>query len=90
MAAYSVERLLCRRDPAAPGYRNNTTGELNGVGNEGSSWAATAVDIRGHRLIFNAGLLEPERLSNRSGGYQVRCLQAFIGRTRLPLYKFML
>lgn len=57
---------------------------LNDVGNEGSSWSATAVDYRGRRLIFNAGLLEPERLSYRSGGYQVRCLQAFIARIPVP------
>ncbi|WP_417154141.1 hypothetical protein [Rikenella microfusus] len=60
---------------------------LNDVGNEGSSWSATAVDYRGRRLIFNAGLLEPERLSYRSGGYQVRCLQAFIARNRSILLR---
>ncbi|WP_297829389.1 hypothetical protein [uncultured Rikenella sp.] len=58
----------------APGYRSSTTGALDGIGNEGSSWAVSAADIRGNRLVFNVGTVEPERLSWRAGGYPLRCL----------------
>lgn len=66
---------ICR---PAPGNRNNNTGALNDIGNEGSSWAVSTADIRGNRLIFNVGTVEPERLSWRAGGYPLRCLSAFI------------
>lgn len=62
---------ICR---PAPGNRNNNTGALNDIGNEGSSWAVSTADIRGNRLIFHVGTVEPERLSWRAGGYPLRCL----------------
>lgn len=63
---------------SAPGFRNNTTGALNNVGNEGSVWSASASGTNGVYLRFVTNAVQPSNANNRANGFPVRCLQAFI------------
>ncbi|MDE5944579.1 MAG: hypothetical protein K2G93_03220 [Rikenella sp.] len=58
------------------------------VGNNGYSWSSaipTAADVgnRAYYLDFNNGGVNPNATTNRANGLQLRCLQAFIGRSVL-------
>lgn len=68
----------------APGYRNNASGALNNVGNNGYSWSSTvaASGYNAHNLNFNTQGLNPTNTNNRANGLQVRCLQVFIVQGR--------
>ena len=61
----------------APGYRNNASGALNNVGNNGYSWSSTvaASGYNARTLGFNTQGLSPTNTNSRALGLQVRCLQ---------------
>ncbi len=75
--------LLACAGPA-PGYRdagnNGLFGALGGVGNNGYSWSSAVSGTNALRLNFNSTNLDPSNATNRAHGFQVRCLQVFIGR----------
>ncbi len=49
------------------------------VGNNGYSWSSSVSGVNGVDLNFNAANLNPSNADRRAYGFQVRCLQAFIG-----------
>ena len=67
----------------APGYRDFGRAGYEGVaretGNNGFSWSSTVSGTNGYYLNFNPTNLNPSNANNRGHGFQVRCLQAFIG-----------
>lgn len=77
--AVGSESNGCCFRPCAPGYRNNPSGALGGVGNNGYSWASSVSGINGMNLWFNTTGLNPSNTNNRANGLQVRCLQVFTG-----------
>ncbi len=67
----------CSVRQAAPGYRNNSSGEPGGVGNNGYSWSSAVSGINGRFLWFNTQDLDPSNTNNRANGRQLRCLSVF-------------
>ncbi|MCH5306079.1 MAG: hypothetical protein J1E79_06310 [Rikenella sp.] len=49
------------------------------VGNNGYSWSSSVSGTNAYNLNFNNAGLNPQNSNNRANGFQVRCLQAFIG-----------
>lgn len=70
-----------------PGYRNNTTGALNAVGERGYCSSSSVSGTNMLYLWFTPQDLKPGNTDNRATGRQVRCLQAFI---RTPLFSLPL
>ena len=73
-----------QRSPATPasGYRNNTTGALGGIGDEGTAWSSSTFadgSNNAGRLLFKGSLVNPLNNINRSYGFSVRCVQASAG-----------
>ena len=65
----------------ASGYRNNSNGSLNNVGNNGYYWSASANSSNnGHYLNFDSSNWNWNN-NNRANGYPVRAVvEAFSGR----------
>ncbi len=62
----------------ASGYRNNTTGALGGIGDEGTAWSSSTFadgSNNAGRLLFKGSLVNPLNNINRSYGFSVRCVQ---------------
>ncbi|MDE5944391.1 MAG: hypothetical protein K2G93_02255 [Rikenella sp.] len=59
----------------APGYRRYSSGTLYAVGVSGFSWSSSASGSLGYYLDFNYGGINPNHLSYRANGFQLRCLQ---------------
>ena len=82
--------MLCVRAVPAPGYRDfgraGDEGEIRNVGNNGMSWSSTVSGTNAFFLNFNTTNLNPSNANNRAHGFQVRCLQAFIGGP-CPIYR---
>ena len=67
----------------ASGFRNNTTGALGGIGDEGTAWSSSSYasgNYNAGRLLFKASLVNPLNNINRAYGFSVRCVQASAGR----------
>jgi hypothetical protein len=62
--------------PAA-GYRNNSSGALNNVGNNGDYWSASPNSSYGYNLRFYSSGVNPGNSSDRANGFSVRCVQAW-------------
>lgn len=75
----------------ASGYRNNSNGSLNNVGNNGYVWLSSAnSQNNAYNLNFNSSSVNPQNNNNRSNGYSVRPVQAFTGTAEgFPIYEFM-
>ncbi|WP_297832482.1 hypothetical protein [uncultured Rikenella sp.] len=58
----------------APGYRDDSSGVLDDIGNGGYSWGSTVSDIYGQFLWFYTRTLNPSRAHYRGHGFQLRCL----------------
>jgi len=59
--------------PAA-GYRNNSDGTLNNVGNNGNYWSGTPNGTENaYNVNFNSGNANTNN-NNRSYGFSVRCV----------------
>ena len=62
----------------ASGYRNNSTGTVNGVGSFGYFWSAVPNSTNnGRNLNFNSSNINPLNNNNRSNGFAVRPVQEF-------------
>lgn len=78
-----ILRVILSREatPPASGLRNNSSGALNNVGNNGYVWSASpraAGSTNGSFLAFNNnGLVEPFRTDNRAYAFPVRCARVF-------------
>lgn len=67
----------------APGYRDLSSGIIDGVGSAGYGWASTSItyeDANGrydhsYRLNFNSNLIKNNDHGARVYGFQVRCIQ---------------
>jgi uncharacterized protein (TIGR02145 family) len=59
--------------PAA-GYRNNSSGSLNNVGNNGNYWSSSVNGNNGRNLNFNSSNVNPNNNTNRANGFSVRCV----------------
>ena len=61
----------------ASGYRDNSTGAVNNVGNNGYCWSASPNSTNGYYLNFNSsGNVNPAYgNSGRANGFSVRCVQ---------------
>ena len=59
----------------APGYRTNVSGELYHVGSNGYGWASSYQESSSYYLAFQYDWLNPNFLSRRAYGIQLRCLQ---------------
>ena len=77
-ATSGVYRRAAANPDEAPGFRNNTSGALNNVGNEGSVWSASANGTNGVYLRFVMNAAQPGNSNNRANGFLLRCLSAFI------------
>jgi len=67
-----------RSQPAATGYRNNTSGALVNVGTWGpynSSSSYASGNINASHLAFGSGDVKPLNTSNRANALSVRCVQ---------------
>jgi len=67
----------CSVRQAAPGYRNNSSGEPGGVGDYGYSWSSAVSVIYGRFLWFYSQGLDPSNSNYRANGRQLRCLSVF-------------
>ncbi len=79
-AAAAASRL---RAAPAPGYRDYgrtpNEGIACGVGNYGYSWSSAVSGTYSVWLDFNTTHVNPSHKHGRAHGFQVRCLQEFIG-----------
>ncbi|MCM1150791.1 MAG: hypothetical protein NC322_01970 [Alistipes senegalensis] len=81
-APRSTLRILCVIHSSdcftvASGLRNNTTGDLWGVGTNGYAWSSspTSGSANAGYLDFNPTNVNPLNNNNRAYGFPVRCVQ---------------
>ncbi len=59
----------------AIGFRNNTDGNIGGVGSSGGYWSASVKDVSAYNLFYTNGLLIPFTINYRAVGFGVRCVK---------------
>lgn len=71
----------------ASGYRNNSNGSINNVGNNGYYWSSSSNNANnGSNLNFNSGNVNPLNNNNRANGFAVRPAQAFTNNSAITIY----
>jgi hypothetical protein len=76
VAGSAINQLMGGVVFPASGYRWQSGGELNRVGNNGYYWSGSMYDMRnGCNLFFSSGVVASNSTHYRSYGHSVRCVQ---------------